>query len=143
MIRWFLQRSLLPAQRSRNVLYQANNKGFGFGTRYVCVSLSVCVCMSLSFSLFISPSPLSTQTSTTTSTHFSVPSRIGEEVPVPADGFKPAFTDRPVTRQSDDGKNIIFECRCIGDPKPSYTWQVSNVFVFPFFQILSIPKYYR
>ncbi|XP_061506912.1 twitchin isoform X9 [Anopheles gambiae] len=45
-----------------------------------------------------------------------------EEVPVPADGFKPAFTDRPVTRQSDDGKNIIFECRCIGDPKPSYTW---------------------
>ncbi|XP_050067771.1 twitchin isoform X12 [Anopheles maculipalpis] len=45
-----------------------------------------------------------------------------EEVPVPADGFKPAFTDRPVTRQSDDGKNIIFECRCIGDPKPSYSW---------------------
>ncbi|XP_039449989.1 myosin light chain kinase, smooth muscle-like isoform X1 [Culex pipiens pallens] len=45
-----------------------------------------------------------------------------EEVPVPADGFKPAFTERPVTRQSDDGKNIIFECRCIGDPKPTYTW---------------------
>ncbi|XP_049301026.1 twitchin isoform X7 [Anopheles funestus] len=45
-----------------------------------------------------------------------------EEVPVPADGFKPAFTDRPVTRQSDDGKNIIFECRCIGDPKPNYSW---------------------
>lgn len=49
---------------------------------------------------------------------------LGEEVPVPADGFKPAFTERPVTRQSDDGKNIIFECRCIGDPKPTYTWQV-------------------
>ncbi|KXJ80778.1 hypothetical protein RP20_CCG023458 [Aedes albopictus] len=47
-----------------------------------------------------------------------------EEVPVPADGFKPAFTERPVTRQSDDGKNIVFECRCIGDPKPTYTWQV-------------------
>lgn len=45
-----------------------------------------------------------------------------EEVPVPADGFKPAFTERPVTRQSDDGKNIVFECRCIGDPKPTYTW---------------------
>ncbi|XP_021713429.1 twitchin isoform X5 [Aedes aegypti] len=45
-----------------------------------------------------------------------------EEVPVPADGFKPAFTERPVTRQSDDGKNIVFECRCIGDPKPAYTW---------------------
>ncbi|XP_058812495.1 twitchin isoform X5 [Topomyia yanbarensis] len=45
-----------------------------------------------------------------------------EEVPIPADGFKPAFTERPVTRQSDDGKNIIFECRCIGDPKPTYTW---------------------
>ncbi|KAK6619856.1 hypothetical protein RUM44_006255 [Polyplax serrata] len=45
-----------------------------------------------------------------------------DEAPVPDDGIKPTFTERPVIRQSDDGTKITFECRCVGDPKPTITW---------------------
>lgn len=47
---------------------------------------------------------------------------LGDEAPVPDDGIKPTFTERPVIRQSEDGGNVTFECRCVGDPKPSVTW---------------------
>lgn len=46
----------------------------------------------------------------------------GDEAPVPDDGIKPTFTERPVIRQSEDGGRITFECRCAGDPKPSVKW---------------------
>ena len=46
----------------------------------------------------------------------------GDEAPVPDDGIKPTFTERPVIRQSDDGNTITFECRLAGDPKPSVKW---------------------
>ncbi|XP_023159072.1 muscle M-line assembly protein unc-89-like isoform X4 [Ceratitis capitata] len=45
-----------------------------------------------------------------------------DEAPVPEDGIKPTFTERPVIRQSEDGGNVTFECRCVGDPKPTVTW---------------------
>lgn len=47
---------------------------------------------------------------------------LGDEAPVPDDGIKPTFTERPVIRQSDDGGNITFECRCVGDPEPNVKW---------------------
>lgn len=46
--------------------------------------------------------------------------------PVPADGAKPTFTEKPVIRQSDDGTKIIFECRLIADPKPSIEWYLKG-----------------
>lgn len=47
----------------------------------------------------------------------------GDEAPVPEDDhIKPTFTERPVIRQSDDGNKITFECRCVGDPKPTIQW---------------------
>lgn len=52
---------------------------------------------------------------------------VGDEVaPVPADGAKPTFTEKPVIRQSDDGKKIIFECRLIADPKPAIEWYLKG-----------------
>ncbi|EDW50927.1 GM26811 [Drosophila sechellia] len=47
-----------------------------------------------------------------------------DEAPVPesAEGIKPTFTERPVIRQSEDGGNVTFECRCVGDPTPTVTW---------------------
>lgn len=47
---------------------------------------------------------------------------VGDEAPVPDGGFKPTFTERPVTRQSDDGSSIMIECRVVGDPKPTIMW---------------------
>lgn len=47
---------------------------------------------------------------------------LGDEAPVPDDGVKPTFTERPVIRQSDDGNTITFECRLAGDPKPTVKW---------------------
>lgn len=47
---------------------------------------------------------------------------LGDEAPVPDDGIKPTFTERPIIRQTDDGGKINFECRCVGDPKPTVTW---------------------
>jgi hypothetical protein len=49
---------------------------------------------------------------------------IGDEAPVPADGIKPTFTERPVIRQTEDGGKVSFECRLVGDPKPTVTWLV-------------------
>lgn len=49
----------------------------------------------------------------------------GDEAAVPDDGCKPTFTERPVIKQLDDDKSggrILFECRCVGDPKPDLIW---------------------
>lgn len=64
-----------------------------------------------------SPNPPPNQTRTALQTN-----REGDEAPVPSDGIKPTFTERPVIRQSDDGAKISFECRCVGDPKPTVAW---------------------
>ena len=53
---------------------------------------------------------------------FFVYKNLGDEAPVPDDGIKPTFTERPVIRQTDDGGKITFECRCVGDPKPTVQW---------------------
>ncbi|XP_047102337.1 muscle M-line assembly protein unc-89-like isoform X2 [Schistocerca piceifrons] len=45
-----------------------------------------------------------------------------DEAPVPEDGIKPTFTERPVITQSEDGAKVTFECRLVGDPKPTITW---------------------
>lgn len=50
----------------------------------------------------------------------------GDEAPVPEDGIKPTFTERPVIRQSEDGEKITFECRCVGDPDPTVQWWVAQ-----------------
>jgi len=43
---------------------------------------------------------------------------------LPASGeLRPAFTERPTIRQSDDCLSIIFMCRCVGKPKPEITWE--------------------
>lgn len=47
---------------------------------------------------------------------------IGDEAPVPDNGIKPTFTERPVIRQTDDGNSVIIECRVVGEPKPSVQW---------------------
>ena len=46
----------------------------------------------------------------------------GDDAPVPEDGVRPTFTERPIIRQSDDGSTITFECRMVGDPKPTVKW---------------------
>ena len=51
----------------------------------------------------------------------------GDEAPMPDDGVRPTFTERPVIKQLDDDKSggrIMFECRCVGDPKPEVEWSV-------------------
>ncbi|RZF42380.1 hypothetical protein LSTR_LSTR004188 [Laodelphax striatellus] len=45
-----------------------------------------------------------------------------DEAPTPENGIKPTFTERPVTRQSDDGSSVTIECRVVGDPKPTIIW---------------------
>lgn len=47
----------------------------------------------------------------------------GDEAPVPQEsGIKPTFTERPVIRQSDEGSDVIIECRLVGEPKPTIVW---------------------
>ena len=45
----------------------------------------------------------------------------GDEAPIPSGGVRPTFTERPVIRQSDEGK-IVFECKLVGDPLPDVVW---------------------
>jgi hypothetical protein len=46
---------------------------------------------------------------------------------VPVEGIKPTFTERPVIRQTEDGGKVSFECRLVGDPKPTVTWLVLHI----------------
>ncbi|KAI5699553.1 hypothetical protein M8J75_004866 [Diaphorina citri] len=46
-----------------------------------------------------------------------------DDAPVPGEGTKPVFTERPVTKQSDDDLNdIVIECRLVGEPEPTISW---------------------
>jgi hypothetical protein len=48
---------------------------------------------------------------------------LGDDAPVPGEGTKPVFTERPVTKQSDDDLNdIVIECRLVGEPEPTISW---------------------
>jgi len=47
---------------------------------------------------------------------------LGDEAPVPEDGIKPTFTERPIITQTEDSRNVIIECRLVGDPKPTVQW---------------------
>ncbi|RXG62341.1 Disorganized muscle protein 1 [Armadillidium vulgare] len=47
----------------------------------------------------------------------------GDESPDIPEGLKPAFTERPKIRQSDDLSSVIFSCRCAGRPKPTFRWE--------------------
>lgn len=40
----------------------------------------------------------------------------------PHTGIKPAFLDRPIIKQSNDFKQVQFDCRLAADPKPEITW---------------------
>jgi hypothetical protein len=55
---------------------------------------------------------------------------------VPADGIKPTFTERPVIRQTEDGGKVSFECRLVGDPKPTVTWLVLIHFRYCYYHSL-------
>ena len=45
-----------------------------------------------------------------------------DEAPLPVDGAKPTFTEKPVIKQSDDCSQITFDCRLVADPNPSIEW---------------------
>lgn len=49
-----------------------------------------------------------------------------DEAPVPPDGAKPTFTERPVIRQFDDCQRIIFDCKLVADPKPTIEWLLNG-----------------
>lgn len=34
----------------------------------------------------------------------------------------PSFAQKPVIRQEDDGRRLLFECKIKADPKPSVVW---------------------
>ena len=47
---------------------------------------------------------------------------LDDEAPLPIDGAKPTFTEKPVIKQSDDCSKITFECRLVADPNPTIQW---------------------
>ena len=56
----------------------------------------------------------------------SVASLIDDEtnllLPSSADGIAPIFIQKPVIKQEQDGKRLIFECKISADPKPELIW---------------------
>jgi hypothetical protein len=48
--------------------------------------------------------------------------QIDDEAPLPIDGAKPTFTERPVIKQSEDCSKITFDCRLVADPNPTIEW---------------------
>lgn len=38
------------------------------------------------------------------------------------DGVAPSFAQKPVIRQEDEGRRLVFECKIKADPKPSVSW---------------------
>lgn len=45
---------------------------------------------------------------------------LGDETPLPENGVKATFVERPIIVQKDE--NVRIECTCVGDPKPLLTW---------------------
>ena len=42
------------------------------------------------------------------------------------DGIAPNFTQKPVIRQEDGGKKMLFECQLTADPAPTIQWFRDN-----------------
>ncbi|XP_055331451.1 twitchin-like isoform X3 [Paramacrobiotus metropolitanus] len=38
------------------------------------------------------------------------------------DGIAPTFAQKPSIKQEDDGNRLLFECRVLADPTPTFTW---------------------
>lgn len=38
------------------------------------------------------------------------------------DGIAPNFIQKPVTKQVDNGRKLMFECQLTADPAPEITW---------------------
>jgi len=38
------------------------------------------------------------------------------------DGVAPSFSQKPVIRQEEDGRKLLFECKIKADPKPTVVW---------------------
>jgi hypothetical protein len=37
-------------------------------------------------------------------------------------GIAPTFKEKPKVGQDPSGKNIVIECQCTANPKPTFTW---------------------
>lgn len=46
----------------------------------------------------------------------------GEKPGKPPTGIAPAFKEKPKVAQDASGKNIVIECQCSANPKPTITW---------------------
>jgi len=44
-----------------------------------------------------------------------------------ADGSAPVFIQKPVIKQENDGKRLIFECKISAEPKPDLFWSRDDV----------------
>ena len=45
------------------------------------------------------------------------------------DGVAPNFTQKPVTKQADNGRKLLFECQLTADPEPEITWFRDDVLI--------------
>jgi len=44
-----------------------------------------------------------------------------------AEGTAPTFIQKPIIKQENDGKRLIFECKIAADPKPDLFWTRDDV----------------
>ncbi len=44
-----------------------------------------------------------------------------------AEGAPPTFIQKPIIKQENDGKRLIFECKIAADPKPDLFWTRDDV----------------
>lgn len=44
-----------------------------------------------------------------------------------AEGTSPTFIQKPIIKQENDGKRLIFECKIAADPKPDLFWSRDDV----------------
>ncbi|UYV65937.1 unc-22 [Cordylochernes scorpioides] len=54
--------------------------------------------------------------------HATISLNFDSDEPASDEGVKPTFTEKPVIKQEDDFKTVIFECRLIADPAPTIQW---------------------
>ena len=50
-----------------------------------------------------------------------------EDEPSTAEGTAPTFIQKPIIKQENDGKRLIFECKIAADPKPDLFWSRDDV----------------
>jgi hypothetical protein len=48
--------------------------------------------------------------------------RLNDSFVSSADGIAPIFIQKPIIKQEQDGKRLIFECKISADPKPDLIW---------------------